>query len=191
MTSAHAQINALCEDIEPYAGRPQPKSQADADTLLADPAAYLSRKAQRTKAFSEELKTSIPQACGAWEEIEVRLLHRLGQSRAEFLAFFDELVEKVGEDGTLPEDQAEKDWDMRLRALVTNIGWLETFSYLIPAGAPEFAEPARRAGRMMSAVFALEKIGRHTHRGTTGFDRTLPKILACYAQCKKTEEVRG
>jgi hypothetical protein len=180
MTNPSKMIHDLVNDISPFVGRPVASSPEDAKFLQANPEEYLLRRAELTKPFPDELKARVLPACEAWSQIEAGILERFRDSRQKFLDFFEEVLEKSPEDGSLAEDHLRKVRRLPLYAAVFNICWVEAFTFLIPAGAPEFAEPARSAGRMMTAVFALEKMEKQTENESCGFVDTLKKLKACY-----------
>lgn len=174
-------IRDLLEQIDLYEGRPVARSEEEITLWRTDPAEYLTRKAQLTQPFPAHMKVRVLESIDAWQDLEERILKSLGQSRDEFLKTFEDVLDRSADDGILPPDQARNSWDMRLNSLVLNIGWPEAFMGLIPAGAPDLADRSRSAGRMMTAVFALEKMGKHTSDRISGFDETLKKLKAYYA----------
>jgi hypothetical protein len=188
MAEALKQINDFVEEIDSYVGRPMARSQEDAAYLLDNPAEHLLRKFHATRTFPEDIKAKIPQVCEAWEKTEAHLLRSLKISREELIGFFEDALENRNGDWTLPENQSNKCWDLRLYGLVRNIGWPEAFTCSIPAGAPEWGGQARTAGQMMAAIFALEKMGRHTEYPSSDMDQTMKRLKAYYSFAEGTQK---
>ena len=106
-----------------------------------------------------ELSGLVQDAIKQWENIEKQVLDRLKMSREEFLIKFKELREDFLKQG--------KRWRPILFSLypkvygaVRNMEWVNLFSWMLPHAYREQMDQLQQIGRMVTALFYIEIIGR-------------------------------
>ena len=126
----------------------------------ADEAAHIRERFQ-VSPMKESTRPLVDEAVDEWERIEAISLKRMGgKTREQFLTEFTALREEFLRKKPLWGGKALSWGDIAYGA-VKNMDWVNLFSWVLPQADPSHVAKHRLRGKMVTAVYYTEMLGKY------------------------------